>query len=339
MSDRPTAALRRVWNRMVAATPSRGDPVQWILLEGNRLVVTGVILVFVYSMLLTIGAAWTDEIRVILTETSTIENILDSFMSGIILLVSIVVSINSIVLSQDIGSVQSEADQTRGTRQFRSDIGAMTETGESPANPRAFLQLMTTVITNRAKTLARDVDGTDGTFDADITTYTESILDAIDPLTTATDETRGDFDALWKTLDVDYGEFLEQSRALRGAHREVVTESYEDQLDSLVEAFQLFAIGREHFKTLYYYKEVSVLSRTLLIVSLPTILIIAMAIFGFNAGQFPQLWLLGVPPLQIFAATVFTVALLPYVVLTSYMLRLSTVGIRTASAGPFSLND
>ncbi len=332
--------LRRLQDWFPPATYSgRLGFVRWVLLEGNRLVVTGIILMLVYVTLLATGLVWTSDIQAILTETSTIKNILDTFMSGIILLVSIVVSINAIVLSQDIASVQNEADQTRGTREFRGNIGNMTESGESPSDPRAFLQLMATVITDRAQTLADEASGTEQEFADEMEAYTASILSSIDHLETVDNEKHGDFDALWTALEVNYGAFLERSRTLRNDHRGEITESCGEQWDELVESIQLFAIGRENFKTLYYYKEVSVLSRTLLVVSLPTILVIAMAVFAFSASRFPEFYALGIPPLQIFAATVFTVALLPYVVLTSYMLRLSTVGIRTASAGPFSLND
>jgi len=40
-----------------------------------------------------------------------------------------------------------------------------------------------------------------------------------------------------------------------------------------------------------------------------------------------------------FVATVFTIALAPFLVLTAYMLRLATVAQRTAGAGPFSLQQ
>ncbi len=324
------------------STPTHHDRfkfIRWFLLEGSRLAVSGVILAFVFTVLLMTGLVWTFEIQVILTDTSAVENILDSFMSGIILLVSIVVSINSIVLSQDIASVQNQAEQTRGTREFRSDIGVVTETGESPSDPRAFLRLMATAITDRAQALAEETGGTESEFADEIKSYTESILDSISHLAEADDTTHGDFDALWTAIEVDYGAFLERSRTLRSTHQEVITDSSDEQWDSLVESIQLFAIGRKNFKTLYYYKEVSVLSRTLLIVSLPAILVTATAILAINAGIFPAFQLLGLPPAQVFVATIFTVALLPYVVLTSYMLRLSTVAIRTATVGPFSLND
>lgn len=54
--------------------------------------------------------------------------------------------------------------------------------------------------------------------------------------------------------------------------------------------------------------------------------------------MFPDFWILGLPPLQTFAAAAFTVSLAAYIVLTAYMLRISAVARLTSSAGIFSLN-
>jgi len=312
--------------------------VRWILLDGNRMAVSGAILTIVYVVLLTTGVIWTFEMQKILTETSTVENILETFMSGIILLVSIVVSINSIVLSQDIASVQSQEDRTRGTWEFRAKIGEVTETGESPSDPGAFIELMAKVITDRAETLADRAKGIEEEFAYEIVEYTESVSRSIERLVEIDEGGYGDFAPLWAALEVDYGRFLNRSRALRGAHQEQIPDSCDREWDRFIEAIQMFAVGREHFKTLYYNKEISVLSRDLLVVSLPAILFTATAILAINASVLPDFWLFGVPPLQVFVAIVVTVALVPYVVLTSYMLRISTVALRTATGGPFHLD-
>jgi hypothetical protein len=114
-------------------------------------------------------------------------------------------------------------------------------------------------------------------------------------------------------------------------------EGFEERLEGLVEALELFTIGKEYFKTLYYSNEVAQLSRTLLVVSLPAILFNAGAILAINAELFPQMGIPGISPLLLFVAITFTISLAPYLILTSYMLRLATVARQTASAGPFSL--
>lgn len=131
---------------------------------------------------------------------------------------------------------------------------------------------------------------------------------------------------------------MEQSRKLKSSYGDELSDPLADPFDHLIEAFELFAIGKEYFKTLYYTQEVSKLSQTLLVITLPAILINASTILAINAGLFPEFWLLGIPPLQTFVAATITISLAPYLVLTSYMLRLSTVARLTSSAGIFSLN-
>lgn len=88
---------------------------------------------------------------------------------------------------------------------------------------------------------------------------------------------------------------------------------------------------------MYYTREVSRLSQTLLVITHPAILANASTILALNAGILPEFWFFGIPPLQTFVAAAFTVSLAPYLVVTSYMLRLSSVARLTASAGIFSL--
>lgn len=315
----------------------RVDMIRWILLEANRLAVASALLTSVYVSLMLIGTIWTFEMQQILTETSTVENILLAFLSGIILLVSIVVSINAIVLSQDIASIGAQEDRIRSVMEFRNDIGDLTDSSEAPSNPATFLQIMATVISRRAQTLTDETEGMNEESVDEIQTYADSVTDTIDQFENLKDHHGSQFAVLWMALELDYGPHLVRSRVVRTSHGETLYESNEERFDSLVESLQLFAIGREYFKTLYYIKEVSRLSRVLLIVSLPAVLITATAILAIGAQVLPRVWVFGLPPLQSFVATTFTIALIPYIVLTAYMLRLSTVAMRTATGGLFSL--
>jgi hypothetical protein len=302
------------------------------LLDGSRTAVATTFLIGVFIVFLEIGIIWTFQMQSVLTETLSVENILITFMSGIILLVSIVVSINSIVLSQQIAPIQSQKERARADREFRADLGELTETGESPADPRTFLQLMASVIAENAQELLEVTDGSE-----EIQEYCESILESVRDLEDLDRVHNGDFSALWISLEIDYGTYLDRSRVLRSTSGDSLSESADEQWDDLTEAIQMFAIGRENFKTLYYVQEISTLSRMLLVVSLPAILITATAILAISASLLPNIFVFGLPPLQTFVAAIFTISLAPYVVLTSYMLRLSTVAIRTATGGPFEL--
>ncbi|MFC6722644.1 hypothetical protein ACFQHN_34985 [Natrialbaceae archaeon GCM10025896] len=310
---------------------------RWLLLEGNRIAVAGALLTFVYAVLMFIGTFWSFEMRVLLTETQTVENILDTFLSGIILLVSIVVSINSIVLSQDMTSIEKQEDRIRGVGDFWQDVDDLTETNKGTTDIRAFLESMTAVIQRHADQIADEAADLESDFDELANQYSESVTGSLDHLEEIDNIQGGDFALLWMALEIEYGPLLDRTHGLRSRNEQYDSESFDESLDSLVEAFQLFAVGREYFKTMYYTAEVSRLSRVLLVVSLPAILITASAILAISADLFPEWWILGLPPLHSLVSTVFAIALLPYIVLTSFMLRLSTVAQRTNAEGVFSM--
>ncbi len=321
----------------IPATGVRPKLIQWVLLDANRLAVTGALLTLVFATIMMTGRVWTLEMQVILTESSTVETLLETFLGGIILLVSIVVSINSIVLSQDITSIGSQEDRVRGVMEFRREIGNLTKSGEPPTDPAAFLDVMSSIISERARNLTDETDHLDDAVVEEIQDYADSVVEIVDEVGEIDKSSGADLALLWMTFELDYGRHYNRSRSLRSSGETSLSQTADEPLDGLVEALQLFAIGRGYFKTLYYTKEVSRLSRTLLIFSLPAVLTTAIAILAISANLFPQVWVFGLPPLQSFVATMFTISLVPYIILTSYMLRLSTVAMRTATGGPFSL--
>lgn len=314
-------------------SPDEGfNLVRWVLLEADRRAVTGSLLTLVFVTFTMVATVWTFEMQKLMTETGTVQTILNTFLSGMILLVSIVVSINSIALSHDITSVEDQEARIEGAIAFRRELGKLTESGENPSDPSSFLKFMSRVIGTRAQALTSELDGVEKDLAEDIQEFSERIANTAGKLGEVDETSGAEFAVLWKGMAFDYGPYIEQSRTL-GSTSDVTSETFDD----LIEAFELFAIGREYFKTLYYAREVSKLSRTLLIVALPSILFNASTLLAIDAGIFPDVWILGLPPLQTFVAVAFTISLAPYLVLTSYILRLSTVARLTAAAGIFTL--
>jgi hypothetical protein len=312
--------------------------VRWVLLEGNRLGVTGALLTFVFGTIMVAGTYWTFEMQVLLTEESTVQTVLNTLLSGMILLVSIVVSINSIIVSHDITSVQTQEERIKGIREFRRKVGVETDSDESPANPASFLVIMSNLIENRARGLEDFADELGDECGDDVEEYANSLVEAIAPFGNVGDRNGSEFSVLWMGLDFDYGWYMDRLRILQSRHEEELPPEFDQWVDDIMEALEMFAVGKEYFKSLYYGREVSLLSRTLLITALPSILINATAILAISGGILPEVWIFNLPPLLSFVATVFTISLAPYLVLTSYILRLSTVARRTVTGGLFSLN-
>jgi hypothetical protein len=276
----------------------------------------------------------------LLTETNSVQTILNTLLGGIILLVSVVVSINSIVLTHDITAITTQRDRVAGTSAFRRKIGHVAEGELAPTNPSAFLKTMLQVIRRRANDL-EDFSGEfeDEALGGDVAEYADGVATTVEQLEAQVGAVRGaDFGVLWLGLESDFSKHVNDLQAFGVGHRHKMNDEQEAAFDALVEAFELLETGREYFKTLYYTREVSQLSRTLLVVALHAILFNASTIIAINAQVLPNGWILGLPPLQTFVAVAFTISIAPYLVLTAYMLRLSTVARLTASGGIFSLN-
>jgi len=305
------------------------------MLDGSRIAVTGALLTLVFVSLLVIGTVWSFEMAVLLRETSTVENILNTFLSGIILLVSVVVSINSIFLSQDMTSVDQQKNRVEGIDEFWQRINKLSRSKKSPSNLRSFLEVVTATIeynVDQISDSAADLDD-----EAAVLEFAEETGETFDQIEWEDESGGANYALLWLTLELNYGHLLDEANVLLAEATESHPESYTSSLEALIEAFQLFAVGREYFKTMYYTTEVSQFSRVLLIASLPTIVATSSAILAISAGLLPDVWLFNLPPLHSFVAATFTVALIPYIVLTSFVLRLSKVARLTNAEGLVSM--
>jgi hypothetical protein len=314
--------------------------VRWLLLEADRRAVAGALLTLTFAATLGLGRFWTIEMQQLLTETDSVQTVLTQLLSGIILLVSIVVSINSIVLTYDISSLTVQKDRVEGTMDFRRAVGKLVEGERSPTTLQRFLAQVASAMRQRAHALEDELaDGEPEAFVDDVETFVDHLEEGIERLETPDEQVGGaDFGTLWVGLEANFGDLSDELEAIRLTHADHVEESHEKRFDRLVEAFELFEVGREYFKTLYYSREISEFSRTLLVISLPAILVTAWTILAIDAGTIPSVWLFGLPPLQVFLASTFTISLAPYITLTSYVFRTATVARHTSSSGPFMLD-
>lgn len=241
------AARLRQW-RDWAPVPVNGMRprlIRWTLLEGRRLAVTGVLLTIVYVTIMLLGTVFTFEMQELLTETSTVENLLDTFLSGIILLVSIVVSTNSIILSHDIASVGTQEDRIDSAMQFRQNIGKLTETGESPTDPSSFSRLLSGVINEQVARFETAADDADPEVVEAVREYTTTIERTVDRLGVVDTASGAEFGVLWLGLEFKYGTQLDRSRILRGSYGDQLSDTASEELDELIRTLELFAVGKE----------------------------------------------------------------------------------------------
>ncbi len=313
---------------------------QWLLLRANRVTVSAAILVGVFCVLLGTSLIWPFEMQNLLTETTAVQTLFNTLLGGIVLLVTIVVSINSIVLSQDLTSLDTQTERVESTMEFQKTIESVADVDTCPTQPAAFLHLMLDTVLHRVQKLHEAIeDQPDDTFHQELAEY----LHLLEGYTNLADQRLAAADpdsitVLIAGLQYDYAGAIHSTRDLRARYEENLNETQREALDDLVEVLKLFAIGHEYFKSLFYMREFGKLSKALLYVSLPVIVIISYVVLAISAGEYPvDSPFQYVPATTVFTMAAYTIALAPYIVLTAFILRSATVASRSLAAGPFVL--
>ncbi|MFC7079606.1 hypothetical protein [Halorussus caseinilyticus] len=302
---------------------------------------SGVLVVLLVS---SIVKPW--NLKELLENTTTVQTLFSSLLSGSILLVSIVVSINSIVLSEEITDIESQRERIDASIRYRGQIEEYIESDVSPARPAEFLRTILKVINRQAAGIEKIAEeGDNDEFAEEAKIFSEEVSKEAEKAgETLSGAKFGSFKILLAGLNYDYSWQLHVARRFKRKYGHCLSDDQTEAIDDLVETLKVFATGREYFKSLYYKREFARLSARLLYVALPTIVYISYVMLAIHSPEFiptEELWILSqelsMVPLTLFVAFSYTIALAPYVVLTSYVLRAMTVTLRTLASGPFVL--
>ena len=114
-----------------------------------------------------------------------------------------------------------------------------------------------------------------------------------------------------------------------------VTETEAELFDELEQGLELFTVAREYFKTAYIRSDYIELSQALLYAGLPCIVLTYYAAQTYTPDVFPG-QTFGVEHRLLFVSAAVTVALVPFVLLLSYVFRLSLLSRSTVFIGPFA---
>ena len=308
----------------------RSNLLMYFLLDLHRLVVTFLILLVVFVGVVGASLVIDDAAAALVTDTpvaTTFQSLIGATVTG----VTLVLTLNQLVLSQELGAVDDQYDRMEGAMTFREDVGDVI--GETPpAEPSAFLCALIEAIADRARAVGETVDG--GDEDArhlvDATTgNADAVLDRLDGAEF------GEFEVVQRSLDFNYSWKLYATNRLTDERR---SEEAREALEDLSEALGLFGPAREHFKTLYFQSELITLSRTVLYVSVPSLVTATAFTLLFDPKNYPGTVLgLDVGVLLVSAAAAISVA--PFAVLLAYILRIATITRRTLAIGPFVLRE
>lgn len=312
----------------------------WILLRVQRWLLVGVILILVYAALVGLSTIGFSPLRTVVASTNANHWIFSAFIGAIITGTSIVVTINQLVLSQELGAVGDQRERMSEAMTFRRDVEAAIHDGTSPPEPSAFLYVLLDSIEERANGLEERIEAEhDETLEETINEYTGNVIRNAQSVKANLEEAEfGTFEVILSALDFNYSWKISKARQLRSQHAESLSEEATEALDDLIEMLTFFGPTREHFKTLYFQWELINLSRALLYIAIPALTVMGTMLMYVDASTLPGATF-GIDNLVWLISAGFVIGIAPFVVFISFVLRIVTVAKRTLAIGTFILRE
>lgn len=291
-----------------------------LLLEADRLALAGVVLVVVFGTVL--AATRTGFVGV--TKVGPMRNLFAGVVTGVFTLVSIILAINQLVLSRVFGSPDELEDRMSGIVSFRRSAEQHAGVTVAPTEPGAFLATLVGSLGDRANDLSETTEG-------EVAEYADALVEYADSVGGDLDGRSGTFSVLSAILRDNYSRNVRQARLFRRG-RDLPTPADEALVD-VERLLKDIGVTRQFLKTVYVQQELANLSRLLMYLGVPALLVSALSVMLYARAGGPSLSGLA---LEGYVAVALTVSFAPLIVLLSYVLRIATIARLTATVGPFT---
>ncbi len=330
MSDRETEeALESYGAEISPETSALTKAREWLLVDGDRLVISIGISFGVFVLFLVFNAVGVISV----VNDDSVTRLAGGMIAGTFSLVTLVVSINQLILSREFTSADDASEQLEGVMDFRGSIAETAAVPAAPASPSRLLGLVVETLNERADDLAVAVEPMG---DRETVTLIHRYTNRVEASTERIDETLagtafGTFNAVSAAVAFDAAWQLYVARHLKGRCDEQLPGDAQDALEDIIELLEQFMTAREHFKTTYLQRELTRFSQLTIYTGVPAILA-AMAL-GFIYADFggPTV---SAAVLPVAVGGLVAVVVSPLALLVTYILRTATVTRRTASVGP-----
>lgn len=302
--------------------------VHWLVLGGNRIAVSGVLVAAVVAFFFTTARFG---VLAIGPESYAATAFASGLIAGTVTLTTIALSVNQLILSRVFGSPNQLYDRLSGTRDLRSRIRDHADEPSVPNDPAAFLGLVAETLTEHANRFGSACQS-DGRYQSStvedyakgIAAYGENMNEKIEGQTSIVN-------VLDVILGTAYAQNITATEHLRNQHRHQLSEAALEELDAIADLLGAIAVTRQFFKTLSLQQDFARLSRVVAYSGLVAFVAsIAMALIyrgdtvTVPARYLPHVFSLGI-----------AVIVTPLAVFIAYISRASTIGRHSVSVGPF----
>jgi hypothetical protein len=298
----------------------------WVVLRGDRRVVAGALLAAFAVLFGPVGHLFTLEGT---GSHDTTVPLVTTLLSGNFVLVSIVVSVNSVFVSGEQDPLGQQFGRIRDTAEFRRQLESVVEVDHAPADTERFLRLLTGDIVERGQRLQADIPPADIDVRADLDAYLGRLGHATGEMNERLRDVERPLDVVLATMRFDYVQQVADLHRLRAEHGDALPDAAADTLGEMLDLLEYFAVARAYSKSLYLRREFAALSTNLVYVAVPSI----------GATSFFLLHLSRLPSTHALVVAVHVLALAPFALLSAYVVRVAAVSRRTESPGHFLFGD
>lgn len=309
-------------------------PVEWVLLTGNRWIVAGGVL-FVFFVV--VGGVLAAEL-VAVANDDTVTRSLSAFIGGNLTLITIVISINQLILSREFTTPAELRDRIREVVDYRQEVAERIETSATPATPDAFLDFLVTMLRETTVPLRDEaLDNAPEDARRDLDAFTGDLIGEAEAISaTLEQESVDQFQTLAVVLNAGFSVFLYDARRIQTMHGDSLSTEANDRLEDVVEVLEHIGVARQYLKVLYFQRELADLSRKILYVGVPALGLLLVTTWVYGGEPAPTVQ---GQSLALLVLVTGTVAFAPLTVFFAYVLRIATIARRTASLVPFTIQE
>lgn len=314
-------------HRILYQVLKRNRFIRWFVFGGSRPAVVGLLLLGVFLIYFVLGYGG----YFVLTEGSRLMWLFNGLVNGLLTLVTVVLAIEQLVLSEEFGSINDIYDQLESMSDFRATVAELTDETVTPIEPAAFLTALLRTLQDRATELRAEIPE-DHSVSREIENYTTDVIEQSEDVSHQLEKSSMTADLLLIMLSYNDSRLIHSGRELHTEHAASLPSSAASTLEEIQELLQRIDTTRQYFKTIYLQRELSHLVRLIIYSGSLATLISGLMILVYRPPTQTTL-----APIVFFTllsgAVVVTVA--PLAVLFAYTLRAATIARKTASFGPF----
>jgi len=256
----------------------------------------------------------------------------NGLVNGLLSLVTIVLTINQVILSRQFGSPADLYERFESRLDFRERVEADLGAAIVPPSPPGFMSSLFRALRGRAVEL-RGVEFPDDAVGEEVGSYADRLFEQTDAVTNELESTRFEMEGLIAVLDYDDTWPFYVSRRIQDLHGDELDEEGSRLLEEVRSLLKDVDTARQYFKTVFLQRELATLSRRIVVFGVLAIVVASVTILTYRNEWTATL---GQSGTYLLVSALVAVTLLPVSVLFAYALRLATVTRRTVVFGPFA---